>query len=146
MKNLDSISAPSIEAEQTVLSAPRSRSLSVDGLAPDARMSRICELLAKAVICDWANQVIAEPTNRLETEPNVMDPTEASDRSRILDYLRLVGEASPSAMRETLGLSRMRVYRAIQPLLACHRVVVRGQTRAIRYVLSPGEAAKASLN
>jgi DNA-binding IclR family transcriptional regulator len=72
--------------------------------------------------------------------------TESSDGARILSYLALVGEGGAPLIRETLGLSKMRVYRAIHPLVRCGRVTVKGRNRMTTYALSQTEASKVVFN
>jgi hypothetical protein len=117
-----------------------------NGLSGDARMARICELLSKAVVRDWASRIVVE-------EPRTGSPTESlsfagttADARRILSYLALVGEADSASIRETLGLSKMRVYRAVSPLVAAGRLIAKGQSRQTCYSLSAAEAAKAGRN
>lgn len=116
------------------------------GLSEEQRMNRICELLSKAVMADWTERLVREaPTNRAATE-NGGPNAEASDRQRILDYLALVGSATPSTIRATLDLPRMRVYRAVQPMLANGRLTASGRTNTITYHLAPGKGVDPGLN
>jgi hypothetical protein len=108
-------------------------------LTEEQRLKRICELLSKAVVADWAGQITSSlPKN--PPAPGVITPhADASDRQRILDYLALVGgPATPSHIRATLGLPRMRLYRAVQPMLASGRLRASGHTSTIAYSLVPG--------
>lgn len=114
-----------------------------DGLSEGQRLNRICELLSKAVVRDWANRIVV---GRCVSEEPRVPMAEASDGARILSYLSLVGEAGAPLIRETLGLSKMRVYRAIHPLVRCGRVAVKGHNRMTTYALSQIEASKVGLN
>lgn len=117
-----------------------------DGLSEGQRLNRICELLSKAVVRDWASRIVDARDPRgapVELRPPL---SEASDGARILSYLALVGEAGAPLIRETLGLSKMRVYRAIHPLIRCGRVAVKGHNRMTTYALSQMEASKVGLN
>ena len=116
------------------------------GLSDEQRMNRICELLSKAVVADWTERIVREDaTNRFSAEDQT--PTAAlTDRQRILGYLALVGHATPSSIRATLGLPRMRLYRAVQPMLANGRLVANGRTSTITYSLVPGKGVDPGLN
>lgn len=124
-----------------------SRSAPASELTEQERLSRICELLSKAVVADWAGEVV-----RLKSAPSRSDPlklpaTDASDRERILRYLALVGgRATPGLIRATLGLPRMRLYRAVQPMLANGRLVASGRTNTIEYSLAPGSGVDPERN
>lgn len=116
------------------------------GLSEEQRLNRICELLSKAVLRDWASRIVDERGVGRAPEETQFPMSEASDRTRILSYLSLVGEASSALIRETLGLSKMRVYRAIHPLVLSGRVTANGQSRRRTYALSQAEASKVTLN
>ena len=128
-----------------------SRISTSDALTEDQRISRICELLSKAVVLDAASRIVSPAAAAAEAAPRATSPEQSiaecgSDIARIESYLALMGEASPAMIRETLGLPRMRIYRAAQRLLAAGSIVVSGQTRMVTYRLSPARAAKFSLN
>ena len=108
------------------------------------RVKRICELLSKAVVRDLASRVVV--TDQPQPTTKEMTGQSAPHSTRLLSYLQLVGEASPAVMRETLGLSQMQVYRALQPLLRSGRVEARGLSRDVVYVVTRSEADKAALN
>lgn len=115
-------------------------------LSEEQRLNRICELLSKAVMADWTERLVREaPTNRTTIETGG-PKAEASDRQRILDYLALVGSATPSTIRATLDLPRMRLYRAVQPMLANGRLTASGRTSTITYHLAPGKGMDPGLN
>lgn len=117
-----------------------------DGLSEGQRLNRICELLSKAVVRDWANRIVVERgTSGASEEPRV-PIVEAPDGARILSYLSLVGEAGAPLIRETLGLSKMRTYRAVHSLVTSGRVIAKGHSRMTTYVLSGAEASKVTLN
>lgn len=120
-------------------------------LTEDQRLRRICELLSKAVVLDAASRVLSPTVASIEATPRASSPEQlvaeaGSDVTRIESYLALIGEASPAMIRETLGLPRMRIYRAAQRLLAAGRIVVSGQTRTVTYRLSSARVATFSLN
>lgn len=117
-----------------------------DGLTEGQRLNRICELLSKAVVRDWASRIVVERGADGGPDQARVPTTEASDGARILSYLALVGEAGAPLIRETLRLSKMRVYRAIHPLVRCGRVTVKGRNRMTTYALSQTEASKVVFN
>ena len=122
------------------------RILTIDQLSAQQRMRRICELLSKAVVRDCASRITVANTRVTVSREVRSLGRDASDRDRVLNYIALVGEARTTVIRETLGLSRVQLHRAIQPLVASGRVVASGQSRATAYRLSEREAAKAALN
>lgn len=126
-------------------SITRPAAATAPGTIPDKRMNRICQLLSKAVLRDWTSRVVVEdrPAEKVDRR---LGGSEAADGARILAYLGLIGEASPATIRETTGLARMRVYRALQPLLADGRIVALGMGRTTRYRVSYSEAAKSLQN
>lgn len=117
-----------------------------NGPSEEARLARICELLSKAVVRDWASRIVVEEPRTGSPAAPLPSAGTTSDARRILDYLALVGEADAASIRETLGLSKMRVYRAISPLVAAGRVVAKGLSRQTCYSLSAAEAAKFARN
>ncbi len=115
-------------------------------LSEEQRMNRICDLLSKAVVSDWSSRLAETPGSGPDS-PNPRDcPAESSDEERIVGYLSLVGAANASLIRETLGLSKMRVYRALQPLLMSGRVAASGRSRMTSYALTRAEVRKIVLN
>lgn len=122
----------------------------LDPLPEDQRIRRICELLSKAMILDAASRIVSSAAVAAEAIPRATSPEQViaesgSDLARIGSYLALIGEASPAMIRETLGLPRMRIYRAAQRLLAAGKIVISGQTRTVVYRLSSAQTAKFSL-
>jgi len=115
-------------------------------LSEEQRMNRICDLLSKAVVSDWSSRLAETPGPRPDS-PNPRDrPAESSDEERIVGYLSLVGAANAALIRETLGLSKMRVYRALRPLLISARVAASGRSRMTSYALTRAEVRKIVLN
>lgn len=108
--------------------------------AEQPRIRRICDLLAKAIVLDAACQAVSARTKGIRGggEGNEANRVGASDDARIEGYLRFVGAASPAAMREALGMSRMRVYRAVHRMLGLGKVVPFGRTRTQAYRLATG--------
>lgn len=115
-------------------------------LSEEQRMNRICQLLSKAVVCDWSSRLVDERGSGVSPEASRFPPSESSDGERILGYLSLVRVANAALIRETLGLSKMRVYRALQPLLVSGRVTAKGHSRTTTYALSRAEADKIVFN
>lgn len=83
------------------------------GLSEEQRLRRICELLSKAVVADWTERIVRDRVTDRPTAGEMAPKSEPTDRQRILSYLELVGHATPSSIRATLGLPRMRLYRAV---------------------------------
>lgn len=117
-----------------------------DGLSAEQRMNRICELLSKAVVRDWAGRIVVERAAARADPAGPEFVLASSDRERILNYLALVGAAGSPQIRVALGLSKMRVYRAIRILITDGRVATQGRSRMTAYGISPTESAKAALN
>lgn len=115
-------------------------------LSEEQRMNRICQLLSKAVVSDWSSRLAETPRQPTESNLPPDRPSESSDEERIVGYLSLVGEANAALIRETLGLSKMRVYRALQPLLTSGRVAASGRSRMTTYALTRSEVRKIVLN
>lgn len=116
----------------------QSRLLAADVLPETKRMERICKLLAKAVLLDAASRIISpEPQDPRAPKsfPISVSTQNKADAARIEAYLALVGAVSPSTIQTSLGLSRMRVYRAAQRLVSSGRLTVTGRTRAVIYRL-----------
>lgn len=115
-------------------------------VSEEQRLSRICELLSKLVVADWADRVAAENAPS-KTSPVRPPSADRSDRQRVVDYLVLVGgQATPTTIRATLGLPRMRLYRAVQPMLASGRLVATGHTNTLSYRLASGAGIDPSRN
>lgn len=128
-----------------------SRIAPTDALPDDQRIRRICELLSKAMILDVASRIASPAAMAAEAIPKTTLPEQlvaetGSDVARIESYLALIGEASPAMIRETLGLPRMRIYRAAQRLLAAGTIMVSGQTRTVTYRVRQAQAEKCSHN
>ncbi|MBI5767783.1 MAG: hypothetical protein HZA93_08300 [Verrucomicrobia bacterium] len=115
-------------------------------LSEEQRMNRICDLLSKAVVSDWSSRLAETPGPRPDSSNPRDRPAESSDEERIVGYLSLVGAANAALIRETLGLSKMRVYRALQPLLMSGRVAASGRSRMTSYALTRAEVRKIVLN
>ena len=112
----------------------------------EQRLGRICELLSKLVVADWADRVVTE-SPASSAPPARLPAADKSDRQRVMDYLALVGgQATPAMIRATLGLPRMRLYRAVQPMLASGRIVATGHTSTISYRLGCGAGIDPSRN
>lgn len=116
------------------------------GLSEEQRLRRICELLSKAVVADWTERIVCERVTDRPTAGEESPKAEITDRQRILSYLELVGHATPSSIRATLGLPRMRLYRAVQPMLANGRLAANGHTSMVTYSLVPVKGGNPGLN
>ena len=116
------------------------------GLTEEQRLRRICELLSKAVVADWTERIVRDRVTDRPTAGEMASKSELTDRQRVLSYLELVGHATPSSIRATLGLPRMRLYRAVQPMLATGRLAANGHTRTITYSLVPENGGNPGLN
>ena len=116
------------------------------GLSDEQRLRRICELLSKAVVADWTERIVRERVTDRPTAEEESPTAEVTDRQRILSYLELVGHATPSSIRATLSLPRMRLYRAVQPMLATGRLAANGHTSTVTYRLVPGKGVDPGLN
>jgi hypothetical protein len=125
---------------------PNSFSLLAPHLSEEQRMNRICQLLSKAVVSDWSSRLAEIPRQPAGFNPVHERPGGSSDEERIIGYLSLVGAANAALIRETLGLSKMRVYRAMQPLLMGGRIAASGQSRMTTYALTRAEVKKIFLN
>lgn len=124
-----------------------SRSSPASGLTEQERLSRICELLSKAVVADYVGEIVQTQPAAPRPAAQKLPATDASDRKRVLSYLALVGgRATPGLIRATLGLPRMRLYRAVQPMLANGRLVASGHTNTIEYSLAPGSGVDPERN
>lgn len=115
-------------------------------IAPEARVSRICELLAKAMLLEEARRVTGGPNGPSVSVIASQQSKESSYDSRLEAFIALKGEASPTEIRTTLGWPRTRVYHAVHRLQVAGRIVAVGQTRSLVYRISSGRAAQAVLN
>ncbi len=114
------------------------------------RLTRICELLFKAMRLEQARCVVTREVEVLdETGGSGSVGNTASDQSedaRLEAYIAMRGEASPAMIRTTLGWPRTRVYRAAHRLQSAGRIVSVGQTRGLVYRLNPQMAGQVERN
>lgn len=115
-------------------------------IAPEARVNRICELLAKAMLLEEARRVTASragPSVPVTASPPAK---ESSEDERLEALIALRGEVSPTEIRTTLGWPRTRVYHSVHRLQIAGRIIAVGQTRSLVYRISSSRAAQAVLN
>jgi len=99
-----------------------------------ARRRRIAELLCKAI--QMASVSDALEVSATPDVPARPASVALSEGDRVLNFLRVVGEASPAAIRQSLGLSRSGVFRTLQRLAHERQVAAHGQTRTLVYRLT----------
>jgi hypothetical protein len=118
-------------------------SQSADGMTESSRRRRIAELLCKAILLAEANDAVAAAERAagvdVPTEPDEATNERNEESDRVLQFLSVVREASPATIRESLGISRSTVYRALQRLSREQQVIAEGQTRMIVYRLNQAE-------
>ena len=118
-------------------------SQSTDGMTESSRRRRIAELLCKAILLAEANDAVAAAERAagvdVPTEPDEATNERNEESDRVLQFLSVVREASPATIRESLGISRSTVYRALQRLSREQQVIAEGQTRMIVYRLNQAE-------
>lgn len=108
-----------------------------------SRRRRIAELLCKAMLLVEASDAVATAEGAAGFDPLERESTAITTRDeesdQILQFLSVVREASPAMIRESLGVSRSAVYRALRRLSREQRVVSEGQTRMLVYRLNQAE-------
>lgn len=113
------------------------------GMTESSRRRRIAELLCKAILLAEANDAVAAAERAagvdVPTEPDVATNERSEESDRVLQFLSVVREASPATIRESLGISRSTVYRALQRLSREQQVIAEGQTRMLVYRLNQAE-------
>lgn len=105
------------------------------------RRHRIAQLLHQAMLHADAHDAI-DPATPTEAEPEPVFAgvqLAAPDAERVIQFLRVTGEASPASIRSSLGLSRTGAFRVLQSLAHSRRVVTHGQTRTLVYRLNERE-------
>lgn len=107
------------------------------------RRRRIAELLCKATLLAEASDAVtategAGGFDTLEKESTAIT-TRDEESDQILQFLSVVREASPAMIRESLGVSRSAVYRALRRLSREQLVISEGQTRLLVYRLNQAE-------
>ena len=112
-------------------------------MTESSRRRRIAELLCKAILLAEANDAVAAAERAagvdVATEPDQVTSERNEESDRVLQFLSVVREASPATIRESLGISRSTVYRALQRLAREQQVIAEGQTRMIVYRLNQAE-------
>jgi DNA-binding transcriptional ArsR family regulator len=113
------------------------------GMTEASRRRRIAELLCKAILLAEANDAVAAVERAagvdVPTDPDEATNERNEESDRVLQFLGVVREASPATIRESLGISRSTVYRALQRLSREQQVIAEGQTRMIVYRLNQAE-------
>ena len=104
------------------------------------RCRRIGELLAKAAIRYFRQQLLARATQRIESADSTgpIDPTMlVTDKAEkeMIRHLMIAGEATPLDFCAVLNLSRPTVFRKLAHLRSAGLVKVEGRTQAARYRL-----------
>lgn len=105
------------------------------------RRHRIAQLLHKAILqADAHSAIELDFATQPEPESVAADfPPDVPDTERVIQFLRVTGEASPASIRSSLGLSRTGAFRVLQSLAHSRLVVTRGQTRTLVYRLNERE-------
>lgn len=112
-----------------------------------ARRKRIGQLLYKAMLQTETEEALGpaiSPDSESGFSVAVTQP-DASDAERVVQFLRVTGEASPVSIRNSLGLSRSGAFRILQSLAHSRRIVTHGQTRALVYRLNECEPPREKL-
>jgi len=111
------------------------------------RRHRIAQLLHKAILeADTYDAVNLDAPTEVEPESVSRDfQSDIPDVERVIQFLRVAGEASPANIRSSLGLSRSGAFRVLQSLAHSQRVVTRGQTRTLVYCLNEREPSPEKL-
>lgn len=108
-----------------------------------SRRRRIAELLCKAILLAEADDAVVAAERAAGVEVPTVPDEETNERSeesdRVLQFLSVVRAASPATIRESLGISRSTVYRALQRLSREQQVIAEGQTRMLVYRLNQAE-------
>lgn len=94
-------------------------------------------LLCKAIMLAEAKQMVLPPA----AQPSLSeDRTEAINIDhRILNYIRVSGEATPLVIRDALGLARTTAYRSFMRLKHAGHIFGTGQKSALIYRLNQQE-------
>lgn len=116
---------------------------SILGMTEADRRRRIAELLCKAIYSAEASDAVAGA----ERAAGVDSPeeelaatiTQNKESNQVLRFLSVVREASPGMIRESLGVSRSTVYRALRRLSREQQVISAGQTRMLVYRFNQAE-------
>lgn len=108
-----------------------------------SRRRRIAELLCKAILLAEADDAVAAAERAagvdVPTVPDEATNERNEESDRVLQFLSVVRAASPATIRESLGISRSTVYRALQRLSREQQVIAEGQTRMLVYRLNQAE-------
>lgn len=106
-------------------------------MSDEERLARIGALLRKAAIRYWAAIDAGEiPAPPEMAESATIQPSPAEDADRIVHYLERRGAAAPKDIRLALGLSRATAQRRLARLAQDGRIVAKGRTHALLYLLN----------
>lgn len=106
-------------------------------LPPSERIDRIAALLCKAVMLAEAKRMVL-PAGIVTPAPQERAERIDTDH-RILNYLRLSGEATPLVIRGALGLTRSTAYRSFLRLQQAGHILGTGRASALIYRLNQQE-------
>lgn len=102
------------------------------------RLRQIGSLLYRAI--DWSKiPVSPDEPKPAPTTSGVGEGSAALaiPETRVMNYLRRVGEASPAVLRTVLHMPKTSAYRVIQGMVAAGSILGCGQTRSLVYRLPP---------
>jgi len=106
-------------------------------MTDEERLARIGALLRKAAVRYWAAIDAGEIPPPPEMAESVREaPTGDGDGDRVLRYIERHGAAAPKDIRLALGFSRATTQRRLAGLAREGRIVAKGKTHTLLYVLS----------
>lgn len=106
-------------------------------MTDEERLARIGALLRKAAVRYWAAIDAGEISPPPEMAKSVrVGPPVDDDGERVLRYLERHGAAAPKDIRLALGLSRATTQRRLAGLARDGRIVGKGKTRTLLYLLN----------
>lgn len=106
-------------------------------MTDEERLARIGALLRKAAVRYWA----AIDSGEIPPPPEMVEsvrvaPPDDDDGDRVLRYITRHGAAAPKDIRLALGLSRATTQRRLAGLAREGRIVAKGKTHALLYLLN----------
>ncbi len=106
-------------------------------MTDEERLARIGALLRKAAVRYWA----AIDAGEIPPPPEMADSVRAAapvddDGDRVLHYIERHGAAAPKDIRLALGLSRATTQRRLAGLARDGRIVAKGKTHTLLYLLN----------
>jgi len=106
-------------------------------MTDEERLARIGALLRKAAVRYWAAIDAGEIPPPPEMAESVrVAPSVDGDGDSVLHYIERHGAAAPKDIRLALGLSRATAQRRLAGLAREGRIVAKGKTQALLYLLS----------